>query len=595
MLTGIFALLAFAAPQGHWPQWRGPNRDNVSSETGLLKKWPDTGPSLLREIRGIGTGIPAVVVAGGRVFTLGYIGDSEYVTALDEQTGRSLWTARIGKSVEENSLMRWLGQRAPTVDGERLYACHSDGLIVCLDTSSGKELWRKDYARDFGTVRPGWGICDRPLVDGKRLIITPAGRDGGVAALDKMTGALIWKTPTLGTPAYSATVVSEAAGVRHYVTCFAGKLAGVRAEDGRLLWTREGFGRTANSSTPIVLGDSIVATSGYGAGLLRLKLEKLEDGSFRAVEEYARRLDVNPFQDSTALVDGHLYAFLVPKGWICLDVQTGQDVWGPLAPPTRGLPSMLHVDGTLISLQSEGSLSLVTVAPPPGAVTSTFKIPGWQAGIGASNPVVAAGRLYIRNESRLFCYELREAAAKEPRPATETIVLGPPAGRVFPAPPSSAVFVATPQDVVEKMLETAAVGKEDVLFDLGSGDGRIVITAAKKHGAKAVGYEIDETLVKASRELVEKADVRALASIEQRSMYAADLSTASVVALYLPEKFLEQLRPQFEKLRPGSRIVSHQFRIPGCEPDKTVQIESKEDGNVHTIFLWTTPLKKEGK
>lgn len=600
-LTGIFALLVCAAPQdrplgrGHWPQWRGPARDNIAQETGLLRKWPEAGPPLLREIRGIGTGIPAVVIDGGRVFTIGYLGDSEYVTALDEVTGKGLWTARLGPSVAESSLMRWLGQRAPTVDGDRLYACHSDGLLLCLETQSGKELWRKDYKTEFGTVRPGWGICDRPLVDGGRLICTPGGRDAGLAALDKVSGAVLWKSPSLGAPAYAATVISEAAGVRQYVTCLLGKIVGIRAADGKLLWTRENFGATANTGTPMVLGDAIVAASGYRAVLLNLKLEPREDGSLQAVEQYARRLDVSPFQDSTILFEGHLYAFLVPKGWSCLDARTGQDAWGPVAAPSRGLPSMTYADGMLITLQAEGHLSLVEVSPTQGSLVSTFRVPEWQSGTGASNPVVAAGRLYIRNESRLLCYDLRGTASREERPRPETIVLAPPAGSISPAPTLNAVFVATPQDVVDKMLETAAVGKDDVVYDLGSGDGRIVISAAKKHGAKAVGYEIDPTLVTLSKERLEKAGVAGLATIELKDMHSVDLAPASVIAVYLPGNFLEGLRPQFEKLKPGSRIISHQFKIPGCEPDKTVQIESKDDGNVHAIHLWITPLSKERK
>jgi len=139
------------------------------------------------------------------------------------------------------------------------------------------------------------------------------------------------------------------------------------------------------------------------------------------------------------------------------------------------------------------------------------------------------------------------------------------------------------------------VTEHDTLFDLGSGDGRIVVTAAKKHGATAVGYEIDPQLVRESRAKIEKAGVQDLASIAAVDLFSAELEKANVVAVYLPEKFLERLVPSFEKLGCGSRIVSHQFKIPGAVPVQTLQMQSKEDGDLHTLYLWQTPLRKEGK
>lgn len=158
------------------------------------------------------------------------------------------------------------------------------------------------------------------------------------------------------------------------------------------------------------------------------------------------------------------------------------------------------------------------------------------------------------------------------------------------------VFVPTPQRVVEKMLEMAAVKKSDLVYDLGCGDGRIVVTAAKKYGCRGVGFDIDPQRIKESRENVKKNKVGHLVTIEQRDIFKLDLSKANVITLYLLPKLNVKLIPQLEKLKPGSRIVSHDFDMEGVKPDKRVRFKCKDDDGIegyHTIYLWTTPLKKE--
>jgi SAM-dependent methyltransferase len=199
---------------------------------------------------------------------------------------------------------------------------------------------------------------------------------------------------------------------------------------------------------------------------------------------------------------------------------------------------------------------------------------------------VTGGRLYIRNDSRLLAFDVRQGAAPGgPRPAT--IVLESP--NKAPAPPA-AVYVPTPNDVVTAMLDAATVTKDDTVFDLGSGDGRIVI-AAGKLGAKAVGYEIDLLLVRDSRAAIEKAGLQEQVKIAPGDLFAAPLADASVLALYLPPEFLAKL--DYWRLKPGSRIVSHQFKIPGAVPEKSLQVQSKDDGDLHAVYLYTAPLKKE--
>src|SRR5579862_271040 len=573
-------------PPGNWPQWRGPNRDNVSKETGLLKRWPDSGPPLVWEVRGIGSGVAAVAVAGGRIFALGYIDDSEYLTALDERTRKQLWRTRTGPSIGENTLMRWLGQRTPTVDGERVYAFHARGQLVCLETQTGRELWRRDYVKEFG-MTSHWGFCDRPLIDGDRLICTPGGKRAAMVALNKVTGDVIWQSPPADADAATAaTVVSEGGGVRQYVTFVQGKVKSFRASDGTPLWTHEHFGSIANSNTPVDLKDSVLAIAPYGVGIALLKLSPAEDG-VKTELLYYNHVNISPFQDSALVMGKRLYC----SGKLCFDVETGKPIWGT---PTGGREAMTYADGHLYTFSPDDTVSLVEVTPEPYAVISSFKFPDYKQLAGCTNPVIAGGRLYLRQEDRLFCHDVRESASKEGRSKPEVIVLAAPLKAETPAQFKD-IYVPTPQDIVEKMLALAEVKNTDVVYDLGSGDGRIVVTAAKNHGCKAVGYEIDEELVKHSRENVEKAGVKELANIEQKDIFTVDLNPASVITVYLSEKYLEQLKPQLEKLKPGSRIVSHQFQIPGAVPEKTLNVVSPQDGVNHSIYLWTVPLKKAAK
>jgi outer membrane protein assembly factor BamB len=580
-----------------WPQWRGPERSNVSKETGLLKEWPEGGPPLIREIRGIGAGIAAVAVAGGRIYALGYIGNSEFLTALDERTGQRLWAARVGPNSGEMSLMRWLGQRTPTVDGDRVYAFHNKGQMVCFETQTGKELWRKDYVKEFG-MRGYWGFCDRPLVDGDKLICTPGGTRAAMVALNKRTGEVIWESIPMGNAEHAATVICDGGGVRQYTGFVLGKAMSFRASDGKLLWTRA-LGRTANSCTPIVWKDYVLLAAGYAAGLSLLKLSPEGDG-VKAEVQYDAKVDINTFQDSGLMVGPYLYC-IGGAGRTCVEAETGKIAWGPdNSTGPGGKTGMTYADGHLYMLHMNGTMALVQATPEKFLLKSKFAFPGFKPGDNATNPVIANGRLYLRQEDRLLCYDVREPAVPEPkavkdaRPEPERLVLTAPPD-ITPAAPAKEVYVPTPQDVVEKMLELAEVRNSDVVYDLGSGDGRIVVTAAKNHGCKAVGYELDEELVKLSLQSVEKSGVKERAAIERKDVLTVDLSLASVVTVYFSEQFLEKLKPQFEKLKPGSRIVSHQFLIPGATPDKKLDFVSPHDGVKHALYLWTAPLKTAAK
>ena len=207
--------------------------------------------------------------------------------------------------------------------------------------------------------------------------------------------------------------------------------------------------------------------------------------------------------------------------------------------------------------------------------------------------------MYVRDLDKLLCYDVRQDRSRPfapgpgapAHPATATV----PVTTAATTRPNArdAVFVPTPHDVADRMLALAGVKKDDIVYDLGSGDGRILIAAAKTYGCHAVGYEVDPQLVRESREEIDRQQLGSLVTVEPADLFTADLSKASVVTLYVGRDVNRRLVPQLEKLKRGSRIVSNSFEIEGYAPDKTLDVKSSEDDTVHTLYLWVAPLKKK--
>jgi outer membrane protein assembly factor BamB/precorrin-6B methylase 2 len=597
-----------------WPQWRGPNRDNKSNETGLLQKWPEEGPPLVWQIDGLGQGIASVSIVAGRIYTTTYSESTEFVVCLDQQSGELLWATPVGPSVPESSLMRWLSQRAPTVDGDRLYTVTASGELVCLSTQDGRELWRRDYALEFQGKRGSWGFCDFPLVDGDKLICTPGGSHSSMVALDKRSGKVIWSCPvTLGdTPArnagYASAVVVDVDGVRQYVNHLHGALVGVDASNGQLLWKYTLFDKNQTALSPIVLGSQLFCSGGHGNyGVALLSLSQV-NGQWSVTEEYYnKKVILNHFQDSTIQLGNHIFSSS-RRGPICIDWRTGEVIWE--AQPSnrtiaigsrqfRGSRAFMAATGADHRLYFRNALDELLLVEPTAEEyrpVSSFVLPDPSRSVGATAPVIYDGHLLVRDDDRMFCYDVRRDNSASPPAATQKVRVELPrdpvsAGKRDKNVSSRSVFVPTPQDVLEEMLGLANVGQGDLVYDLGSGDGRIVIAAAKRYGCKAIGVEIDRELVDLSRTRAEQAGVEELVTIEFGDIFKADLSKADVVAVYLLPKQLKDLMGQFSKLPTGARIVSHQFKIPGIEPNQSVQVESDEAGAVHDLHLWIAPIQ----
>jgi outer membrane protein assembly factor BamB len=420
LLGGALALSTHAgvrAAVAEWPGWRGPNRDAVSTETGLLGEWKAPGPPLAWKATGLGGGFSSVAIAGGRIFTMGDREGKQHVFALSQADGKALWSANVGPPHDET----YGGPRGtPTVDGELVYALGTDGDLVCLEAASGKERWRKSLVRDFGgRVMSGWKFSESPLVDGDRLVVTPGAKDGALVALDKKTGRELWRTaiPDLGPQgkdgaAYSSVVVSNAAGVRQYVQLLGRGLVGVRASDGAFLW---GYNRIANNvaniSTPIVRANWVFASTGYQTGSVLLELHKTAEGGVAARELYF--LDGKTLQShhgGLVLVGNHVYGGHGQKAGfpICVEFTTGKVVWGGnIRNAGSGSAAVLYADGNLYFRYENGTMLLVQATPEGYHERGSFTIP--DVGLSWSHPVIVDGRLYLREQDRLYCYDVRRS------------------------------------------------------------------------------------------------------------------------------------------------------------------------------------------
>lgn len=400
-----FALLTFLislASAADWPQWRGPKRDGHSPETGLRGEWPPEGPPLAWKTNGLGTGYSSVSVAAGRIFTMGDRSDSSFVHALSVD-GKPLWSAKVGKPGGGGG---YPGPRStPTVDDARVYALGQYGDLVCVEAGTGKEVWRKNLSKDFGGEVGGWGYSESPLVDGEHLICTPGGRQGTLLALNKRTGAKTWQSYQWTDPAeYASVIAAQIGGKRHYVQLTGESVGGVAAESGKTLWRVSRKGSTAIIPTPIVHNDRVFVTSGYGVGCNMFRVTPSGAG-FKAEEVYANKNMVN-HHGGVVLVGEHLYGYSDGKGWVCMNFETGEMVWSDKA---LGKGSISYADGHLY-LRSEGTrgtVVLIDATPERWREKGRFDQPERSDKEAWPHPVIANGKFYLRDQDKLFCYDVK--------------------------------------------------------------------------------------------------------------------------------------------------------------------------------------------
>lgn len=415
---------------GDWPQWRGPNRDSICTETGLLKEWPKGGPKLLwdsKKVGGgksVGIGFSSLAITDGRIYTMGDRkadktaggDDGCFVFCLDADTGKEIWKSKVGPTSNKGG---FAGPRCiPTIDGDRLYAIHPDGILVCLKIKNGEHLWEKSFAKEFGVQPQNWGYCESPTIDGDKLLCTPCSKDALMVAMNKITGAILWQTKlpaklNIGSGCgYSSIVSTEAGGVKQYlnVTGNALGLVGVDAKTGKFLWNYNKAVRgTANIPTAVVHDDFVFTSTGYGAGAALLKLASDGKGGVKAEQEYF--LPGNTLQNHHGgvimlgdyIYGGHGHNQGAP---FCLEWKTGKFAWGPGEAGNKGSACVLYADGNLYFRYQNGDVVLVEATPKGYVEKGSFK-----ANIGSNNwphPVIYHGKLYLRGQDVIQCYDVKQ-------------------------------------------------------------------------------------------------------------------------------------------------------------------------------------------
>ncbi len=420
LAMALLSATAFAGPSESfdWPQWQGPDRTAVSKETGLLQVWPQNGPLLAWKVKGLGGGYSAPSIAAGRILGMSNRGNDEVVWALAETDGKELWATRLGSAYTRQRMPQ--GKEGPgctpTIDGDVAYALGGGGDLVCLRVADGKIVWRKSLTADFGGTVPTWAYRESPLIDGDKLIVTPGGREATLAALNKKTGAVVWKAQVPGGDAasYSSAIAIDFGGQRQYVQLLSRGLVSVAAENGKFLWrydapaNRNGI----NITTPLYHDGEVFATSAYGAGGGLVKLSKDDKGGVKAQEVYLTRKMQN-HHGGVILLDGYLYGASGGNegGYLaCLEFQTGKVMWDERDKPgRRGVKkgSVAFADGRIYYRQEDGTMILFEPSPKQYLERGRFEQPDRTDKPAWPHPVIANGKLYLRDQDVLLCYDVK--------------------------------------------------------------------------------------------------------------------------------------------------------------------------------------------
>jgi outer membrane protein assembly factor BamB len=424
--AAIFALVASAALAAEpaklaptdWPQFRGQNRNGVSLETGLLKKWPEGGPKLLWKIEGIGSGCSAPVIIGNKLYVLGGIKQKATVLTVDIDKQQIIQSIPVGSGNGRGE------QASLNVVGNRAYFMTVDSQVGAVDLDNAKLLWSTYCRKDLkGDMQHVYGYSETPLIDGDKCIFSPGAKDAAIMAVHRDTGEVIWKTPMPklsgkgpALASYSSLVISEAAGVRQYVTLLGPGLIGVDAKTGKFLWGHDKNAQQhSNIPTPLVVGDFVWSSNGYNGGTTCLKIvaDKNSETGLKVEEQYYLKPEVcqNQCGQSVVLGDfvytGHGQYAGEP---MCLDWKTGKILW-KAKQPGRGVAGLIAADGMLYFRAENGEVSLIEANPKEYKLVSTFKLD--QKSPGLSHPVISNGRLYLRDGDKLSCYDIRDPDAQK--------------------------------------------------------------------------------------------------------------------------------------------------------------------------------------
>ncbi len=405
--TSAEATTTLVSSSKDWPRWRGINNDGISGETGLLDRWTSDGPPIAWSSRGLGAGFSSVVVFDGKLFTMGKKEGSTKLICVSAQDGAPIWEVDVSDRGDNPNC-------TPTVDPESklVYGLSHSGTLLCANIETGQEVWKIDFPSDMGgSMMSMWGYSESPLVDGDHLICTPGSDRAVLAALNKRTGEVVWQTRMPGGKAgYASPVISSGGGVKQYVTLVGKGLVGVRASDGELLWNYPRIANTtANVPTPIVQGDFVFGSSGYGdGGSALLKLSPAGRGSVRFQEVYYKsNKELQNHHGGMVLIGDHIYMGHGHNNGlpVCLHMTSGRIVWGPERGPGRESAAIVAADGHLYFRYQDAVMALIEATPAGYNLKGSFRIKS-KNGNSWAHPVIADKKLYLRDQDELHCYDI---------------------------------------------------------------------------------------------------------------------------------------------------------------------------------------------
>jgi len=389
-----------------WPSWRGSDRTDISSETGLLQQWPEKGPKLLWSFEDAGIGYAGVSTSKGKLFTMGARQNKSQLICLDAIKGNELWAVEMGDVLSNG----WGdGPRStPSVDGNFVYAMSAKGDLICVNVTTGKQLWKRSMS-EFGGSIPKWGYAESVLLDGDQLIATPGGKKGALVSLDKKTGKLNWQSAEFTDSAqYSSCIKVHHNDVDQYIQLTMKTVVGIDCKNGKVLWRTEWPGATAVIPTPIFSEGYVYITSGYNVGCSLFKIGK----NHKVEEVYFNKNMIN-HHGGVILYKDHVYGYSDRKGWVCQNFKSGETVWTEKS-REHEKGAIAYADGRFYCFcEKDGTLVLIEASSKGWSEQGRLKFPKFTTkrnprGKLWMHPVISNGKMYLRDQELLFCYDVNK-------------------------------------------------------------------------------------------------------------------------------------------------------------------------------------------